>query len=170
MRDQLPERDTSKSADAQGLFRKFIVRRTDGSDGPGGKHEGCEYFVLDVTHDRHAKAALAAYAAAVRSTNAVLADDLWMRYALDDSAGPLASRTPTTPAAPSLAPAGVITGGSGPRVTVAGVEVASWVGSRYEPDAKGLAARINLALDAWARAAVAQAAWPALSWPLTTRT
>jgi hypothetical protein len=76
------ERDTTKPAEQQGLFRKFDVRRTDGSDAPGGKHHGCEYFVLDVRHDPHAKAALAAYAEAVRATHPLLADDMIARYGL----------------------------------------------------------------------------------------
>lgn len=45
-----------------GLYRKFDVSRTDRSGGPGGKHEGCEYFVLDLTHDPHARRAAFAYA------------------------------------------------------------------------------------------------------------
>jgi len=78
----LPERDTSKSAEQQGLFRKFVVRRTDGSDAPGGKHDGCDYFVLDATHDTHAKAALAAYAESVEETHPQLAADMRNRYEL----------------------------------------------------------------------------------------
>lgn len=66
----------------QGLYRKFEVSRTDGSDQPGGKHDGCEYFVLDVTHDPHAKTALAAYALAVKTTHPALAADLVSRHAL----------------------------------------------------------------------------------------
>jgi hypothetical protein len=80
--DPLPERDTTKPAEQQGLFRKFVVRRTDGSDEPGGKHDGCEYFVLDVTHDKHARAALAAYAASVEETHQQLAADMRVRYQL----------------------------------------------------------------------------------------
>ncbi len=80
--DSLPERDTNKTAEQQGLFRKFVVRRTDGSDSPGGKHDGCEYFVLDVDHDKHAKTALAAYAASVEETHPQLAADMRGRYQL----------------------------------------------------------------------------------------
>jgi len=47
---------------AQGLIGKFNVSRVDGSDAPGGRHEGCRYFVLDMTHDKHAIPALRAYA------------------------------------------------------------------------------------------------------------
>lgn len=45
-----------------GLYGKFRVQRTDGRDAPGEKHDGCSYFVLDLTHDEHARAAALAYA------------------------------------------------------------------------------------------------------------
>lgn len=44
----------------KGLHDKFHVTRTDGD--PTGKHLDCDYFVLDLTHDPHSRAALAAYA------------------------------------------------------------------------------------------------------------
>ena len=79
----LPERDWNKSGEEQGLFRKFDVRRCDGSDTtPLGKHYGCDYFVLDVTHDQHARAALAAYADAVEATHPLLASDMRAKYKL----------------------------------------------------------------------------------------
>lgn len=82
----LPERDHTKPAEQQGLFRKFEVRRTDGSDAtPMGKHYGCEYFVLDVDHDPHAAAALVAYADAVEATHPELAADMRKRYGLKSS-------------------------------------------------------------------------------------
>lgn len=46
----------------RGLYGKFNVSRRDGSDAPGGKHDRCEYFVLDATHDPLAIVALRAYA------------------------------------------------------------------------------------------------------------
>lgn len=75
-----PERDASKTNAEQGLYRKFEVRRVDGSDAPGGKHHGCEYFMLDITHDRHAPAALRAYAASCAGTHPHLSADLVARY------------------------------------------------------------------------------------------
>lgn len=72
----LPERDVTKPAEMQGVFRKFDVRRVDGSDAPGGKHYGCEYFVLDVDHDVHAPAALRAYAQACKDTHPLLSQEL----------------------------------------------------------------------------------------------
>lgn len=78
----LPERDPTKPAEQQGIFRKFDVRHTDGSSEPGGKHHGCEYFVLDVDHDRHAKAALNAYVLSCQISHPKLAKDMAARYDL----------------------------------------------------------------------------------------
>ena len=62
---------------SQGLYDKFIVKRTDGTDVPGQKHHGCRYFVIDMTHDNHAPAALEAYAEACKITRPRLAMDIW---------------------------------------------------------------------------------------------
>lgn len=35
----------------KGWIRKYIVRRSDDTDQPGGKHDGCDLFVMDLTHD-----------------------------------------------------------------------------------------------------------------------
>lgn len=83
----LKDRDPNKPNTEQGLFRKFDVFRTDLSDQPGGKHHGCEYFVLDLTHDPNARAALAAYAVAVNKTHPQLAADLCQRYDLSAMEG-----------------------------------------------------------------------------------
>jgi len=77
-----PEHDASKPDEQQGLYRKFDVRRTDGSSEPGGKHHDCRYFVLDVGHDRHAAVALTAYADAVEATHPVLANDMRAEFSL----------------------------------------------------------------------------------------
>lgn len=77
-----PERDPSKPAEQQGIFRKFIVRRVDGSDAPGGKHHGCRYFVLDLDHDAHAPAAMLAYSADCASTHPQLSREIaWLSVA-----------------------------------------------------------------------------------------
>lgn len=81
-RTDLPPRAIGVPDTGQGLFQKFEVRRTDGSSEPGGKHEGCEYFVLDTDHDPHAAAALRAYAAACEGSHPLLARDLRERYHL----------------------------------------------------------------------------------------
>jgi len=59
-----------------GLYAKFNVTRTDGKSAPGEKHDGCEYFVLDVTHDKHAHAALKAYADSCEAEYPLLARDV----------------------------------------------------------------------------------------------
>ena len=59
-----------------GIHRKYSVTRTDGSSAPGGKHERCAYFVLDLEHDEFAVPALKAYAKACRKTHPDLAFDI----------------------------------------------------------------------------------------------
>lgn len=60
----------------EGLGGKYLIWRTDQRDRPGEKHHGCRYFVLDLTHDPAAAAAIAAYVAAVARSNPQLAADL----------------------------------------------------------------------------------------------
>lgn len=60
----------------RGLYRKFWVERTDGQSEAGRKHDGCDYFVLDLTHDPHAQPALAAYIASCEAEYPLLAADL----------------------------------------------------------------------------------------------
>lgn len=62
--------------DTRGLYGKYSVERTDGSSDPGGKHENCDYFVLDLTHDPHALPALRAYAESCEQDFPLLARDL----------------------------------------------------------------------------------------------
>lgn len=69
----------------RGLYEKYTVTRNDGSSEPGGKHHGCEYFVLDLTHDPHASAALRAYADSCAADYPLLAADL--RSKLPPNAG-----------------------------------------------------------------------------------
>lgn len=64
--------DTTK-----GIYHKFDVRRTDGSSEPGGKHENCRYFILDLDHDPHAASALDGYARSCRREYPLLAEDLF---------------------------------------------------------------------------------------------
>ena len=64
-------------AKRDGIYRKFDVRRTDGTDQhPGDKHFNCVYFVLDISHDKFAGPALAAYADACEAELPELAKDL----------------------------------------------------------------------------------------------
>ena len=60
----------------KGLYQKFIVTRTDGKSAVGSKHFGCKYFVLDLSHDKHAPAAIRAYADSCRAEYPSLAYDL----------------------------------------------------------------------------------------------
>jgi hypothetical protein len=64
---------------ARGLFQKYAVSRTDGKDAPGERHHGCKLFVLDITHDLHARAAAAAYAKSCRYEYPTLAADLLLQ-------------------------------------------------------------------------------------------
>ena len=59
-----------------GLHDKYRVTRTDGTSEPGGTHERCVYFVLDLDHDEHAIPAIRAYATSVRRENPELARHL----------------------------------------------------------------------------------------------
>jgi hypothetical protein len=69
----------------KGLYPKFQVFRADGRDAPGHKHDRCGYFVLDLTHDPHASAALKAYANALPKEFQALAIDLMkMAYRIDE--------------------------------------------------------------------------------------
>jgi hypothetical protein len=68
-------------------YLKYVVNRVDGKDGPGEKHDGCEYFVLDLTHDLNARTAFAAYAEACHRTNPDLAASI-RRKLIDIEAQP----------------------------------------------------------------------------------
>lgn len=57
----------------KGLYRKYRVERINDAE---GKHDDCEYFVLDLVHDKFAVAALAAYADACETEFPQLAADL----------------------------------------------------------------------------------------------
>jgi formylglycine-generating enzyme required for sulfatase activity len=59
-----------------GLYHKYNVTRTDGSSEPGGKHHGDQYFVLNLTTDKHVWPALEAYAESCQQEYSPLASDL----------------------------------------------------------------------------------------------
>jgi hypothetical protein len=61
---------------SEGLHKKYEIKRTDGSDQPGKRHDGCQYFVLDLTHDTAARLAATVYAAVVQNWNPSLSRDL----------------------------------------------------------------------------------------------
>ena len=60
----------------RGIYHKFKVERVDGESRPRGKHHACHYFVLDLDHDPHAKAAIEAYAESCKDAFPKLARDL----------------------------------------------------------------------------------------------
>jgi hypothetical protein len=82
---------------SRGLIGKFAVARVDGSDAPGGRHEGCRYFVLDMTHDRHAIPALRAYAESCEA-------DGYLELGKDLRSAANELEAATTPAAAAPAP------------------------------------------------------------------
>jgi len=59
--------------------QKYTVTRSDGRDHPGQKHAGCALFVLDLTHDPHARVAALTYANRVEETRPRLARDLRLK-------------------------------------------------------------------------------------------
>jgi len=63
-----------------GIYQKFVVVRVDGKDEPGGKHHDCEYFVMDLDHDKHAPAAMAAYAQSCKDEYPVLSSEILARF------------------------------------------------------------------------------------------
>lgn len=67
---------------ARGLYQKFRVERTDGTSVDGGKHDGCDYFVLDMDHDEHARAAIKGYVQSLEASNEypILSADLRSKY------------------------------------------------------------------------------------------
>lgn len=60
----------------KGLYAKYSVYRNDRKDAPGEKHDSCMYFVLDLTHDPYAIAAIAAYGMECAEEYPKLARDL----------------------------------------------------------------------------------------------
>jgi hypothetical protein len=72
---------------SDGLYQKYIVRRIDGRDAPGEKHDGCRYYVLDLDHDQHAIAAARAYADSCEAEFPFLARDLRMEADRADGLG-----------------------------------------------------------------------------------
>jgi hypothetical protein len=61
---------------ADKLYDKYEIRRKDGQHYLGGKHRGCQYFVIDLTHDEFAIPAIRAYANACVEKQPGLSADL----------------------------------------------------------------------------------------------
>ena len=68
-----------------GLYGKFKVERADGRSAAGEKHDGCDYFVLDLDHDPHALPALRAYERSCRIAFPALARDLEIKLRILDN-------------------------------------------------------------------------------------
>lgn len=68
----------AKKTNHKGLYKKYIAHRLDGLDLlPDNKHSGgCEYFVLDLSHDPAARKAAIKYAGFVIAEKPDLAHDL----------------------------------------------------------------------------------------------
>jgi len=74
------EKACAVSQKERGMYRKFIVKRCDGRDQTD--RAGAVYFVLDMTYDPYAKAAVEAYVTACFDTHPKLAIDLIRQYGL----------------------------------------------------------------------------------------
>ena len=84
LNEQMVQQAAQMAADAQlpdkerGLYPKYRLARTDGSTNKGQKHEKCQFFVLDITHDPHAIPAIFSYATSAKADGYdKLADDLY---------------------------------------------------------------------------------------------
>jgi hypothetical protein len=65
-----------------GIYNKYVVRRVGDSD---GKHQDCDYFVLDWDHDPYAVAAARAYAEGCAAEYPKLAGDLRARANVEEA-------------------------------------------------------------------------------------
>jgi len=90
--------EAGRTCEPSGLYRKFVVERTNGSSGPGGKHEHCDYFVLDWEHDKFAIHAALAYAKACEAEYPELARDLRDRAGAAVAHAEPARKIPMNPA------------------------------------------------------------------------
>lgn len=63
-------------AEYSGLYQKYEVKRVDGRDAPGEKHENDCLFVLDVTHDPAARKAMRQYARSCERTRPVFSSEI----------------------------------------------------------------------------------------------
>lgn len=70
------DREHHDGCEAEGLYQKYRVERVDGSDQPGGRHDGCRYFVLDLTHDPSARFAARIYAEDIEGARPRLSAEL----------------------------------------------------------------------------------------------
>lgn len=62
---------------SEGLINKYCVTREDGRDVEGEKHDECQYFVLDLTHDPVARDCAVRYSRHIRRDDPELAQELY---------------------------------------------------------------------------------------------
>lgn len=80
--ENLQPKDETKPNTEQGLYGKYFILRSDGTSEPGMKHEDCQYFVLDLTHDIYALETLHYYSKACEKTHPELSRDLRRKVSL----------------------------------------------------------------------------------------
>lgn len=61
------------------FYQKYNVQRLNRLNDRTGRYDGCEFFVLDLDHDRYAKIALLAYAGACEEEFPLLSRNLLER-------------------------------------------------------------------------------------------
>ena len=76
---------------ARGIYKKYRVYR---ENDPRGKHNDCDYFVLDLVHDKFAWPALVAYASSCQAEYPELAKDLWSEIGTRAPTGKDKARNP----------------------------------------------------------------------------
>jgi hypothetical protein len=79
------------SDEHRGIYEKYRVERL---NDPTGKHKGCNFFVLDLVHDKFAIPALKAYAKACKKEFPQLAKDI--QWAISLASGPKGEFFPTS--------------------------------------------------------------------------
>lgn len=67
-------------SDKRGLHGKFIIARRDNKHLLGQKHHGCDYFVLDLTHDQHGIQVVRYYATLCREDRPQLSQEIFEKY------------------------------------------------------------------------------------------
>jgi len=79
------DREHHDACEHEGLYHKYQVTRADGSDAPGGRHHGCRYLVLDLTHDPSARFAARMFAEDIADSRARLSAALLALLAREEA-------------------------------------------------------------------------------------
>jgi len=67
------------------IYPKYMVYRMDGKDNVGEKHEKCDLFVLDLTHDPAAIPAMAMFVTACADDRPALSASVWATFPAVDA-------------------------------------------------------------------------------------